>query len=281
MTPTPALNPNPFKPFTARSNLVLLVLVTPSSSEKAPTTDPSSQLTAARPATCSPSPVFPGEEVVVSGAENVPGTWYADGDAYRLDWPYDALWHRYEGPSDPFGEARRRDVLIADGQMLLAVYNRSDLREGTFFLEGSPYNPTTMYTILPGRKDPNQALMQTSRTNHLFNPSTNESHCRFGDPKGYYHLIGITFRHTANDGLLGAVCPGTEGSVLENLTSEWTNGAGFLISGSNHVVRGVRALSNGMSGYPRHLLRQLPDRGLREQVQQLERLHYDVGIRWG
>jgi len=191
---------------------------------------------------------FPGEDVVVSGAENVPGTWSPDGDAYRLDWPYDALWHRYEGPSDPFGEARRRDVLIADGQMLLAVYNRSDLREGTFFLEGSPYNPTTMYTILPGRKDPNQAWMQTSRTNHLFNPSTNESHCRFGDPKGYYHLIGITFRHTANDGLLGAVCPGTEGSVLENLTSEWTNGAGFLISGSNHVVRGVRANHNGMSG---------------------------------
>ena len=192
---------------------------------------------------------FPGENVIVSGAENVPGTWIPDGGtAYRLDWPYDALWHRYEGPSDPFGEARRRDVLIADGQMLLAVYSRSDLREGTFFLEGSPYNPTTMYTILPGGKDPNQALMQTSRTNHLFNPSTNESHCRFGDVKGYYHLIGITFRHTANDGLLGAVCPGTEGSILENLTAEWTNGAGFLIAGSNHVVRGVRAFNNGMSG---------------------------------
>ena len=191
---------------------------------------------------------FPGENVVVSGAENIPGTWTPDGDAYRLSWPYDALWHRYEGPNDPFGEARRRDVLIADGQMLLAVYNRSDVREGTFFLEGSPYNPTTMYTILPGRKDPNQAVMQTSRTNHLFNPSTNESHCRFGDVKGYYHLIGITFRHTANDGLLGAVCPGTEGSILENLTAEWTNGAGFLISGSNHIVRGVRALNNGMSG---------------------------------
>ena len=191
---------------------------------------------------------FPGENVVVSGAENVPGTWTADGDAYRLNWPYDALWHRYEGPDDLFGEARRRDVLIADGQMLLAVYNRNDVREGTFYLEGSPYNPTTMYVMLPGRKDPNQALMQTSRTNHLFNPSTNESHCRFGDVKGYYHLIGITFRHTANDGLLGAVCPGNQGSILENLTSEWTNGAGFLISGSNHIVRGVRALNNGMSG---------------------------------
>ena len=115
---------------------------------------------------------FPGENVVVSGAENVPGTWTADGDAYRLNWPYDALWHRYEGPNDPFGEAHRRDVLIADEQMLLQVYNRNDVREGTFYLEGSPYNPTTMYVMLPGRKDPNQALMQTSRTNHLLTHRT-------------------------------------------------------------------------------------------------------------
>ena len=191
---------------------------------------------------------FPGENVIVSGAENVPGTWSPDGDAYRLTWPFDALWHRYEGPNDPFGEAHRRDVLIADGQMLLPVYSRSDVREGTFYLEGSPYNPTTMYVMLPGRKNPNQALMQTSRTNHLFNPSTNETDCRFGDVKGYYHVIGITFRHSANEGLQGAVCPGSEGSILENITAEWNNGAGFIISGSNHVVRGVRALNNGMSG---------------------------------
>ena len=191
---------------------------------------------------------FPGEEVIVSGAENIPGSWSPDGDAYRLSWPFDALWHRYEGPNDPFGEAHRRDVLIADGQMLLQVYNRSDVREGTFYLEGSPYNPTTMYTILPGRKDPNQALMQTSRTNHLFNPSDNEAHCRFGNVKGYYHLIGITFRHTANEGLLGAVCTGNEGMIVENVTTEWNNGAGFLVTGTNTVVRGVRANNNGMSG---------------------------------
>ena len=191
---------------------------------------------------------FPGEEVIVSGAENIPGSWSPDGDAYRLSWPFDALWHRYEGPGDPFGEAHRRDVLIADGQMLLQVYNRSDVREGTFYLEGSPYNPTTMYTILPGRKDPNQALMQTSRTNHLFNPSDNEAHCRFGNVKGYYHLIGITFRHTANEGLLGAVCTGNEGMIVENVTTEWNNGAGFLVTGTNTVVRGVRANNNGMSG---------------------------------
>ncbi len=191
---------------------------------------------------------YPGEEVIVSGAINLTGAWSQDGNAWKLPWPHDALWHRYEGPNDLFGEARRRDVLIADGQMLQAVYNRGDVVEGTFYLEGSPDNPTTMYAILPGFKDPNVASMQTSLLNHLFNPSNNEPSCRFGDVKGYFHLIGITFRHTANDGQMGAVCAGSEGSILENITAEWTNGSGFLISGNNHIVRGVRAYSNGMSG---------------------------------
>ncbi|MFK7846877.1 MAG: right-handed parallel beta-helix repeat-containing protein [Rhodothermales bacterium] len=191
---------------------------------------------------------FPGDEVIVSGAINLTGTWTQDGSAWKLTWPHEALWHRFEGPNDLFGPARRRDVLIADDQMLQAVYTRADVKEGTFFLEGSPDNPSTMFAMLPGNKNPNNALMQTSLLNHLFNPSNNEPSCRFGNVKGYYHVIGITFRHTANDGQMGAVCAGNEGSILENITVEWTNGSGFLISGNNHVVRGVRANHNGMSG---------------------------------
>ncbi len=191
---------------------------------------------------------FPGEDVIVSGAIELTGSWSQDGSAWKLTWPHESIWHRYDGPGDLFGEAHRRDVLIADGQMLQAVYTRADVTEGTFFLEGSPDNPTTMFTILPGQKNPNNSLMETSLTNHLFNPSNNEPSCRFGAVKGYYHLIGVTFRHTANDGQMGAVCAGNEGSILENITVEWTNGSGFLISGNNHVVRGVRAYNNGMSG---------------------------------
>ncbi|MFK7844220.1 MAG: right-handed parallel beta-helix repeat-containing protein [Rhodothermales bacterium] len=190
---------------------------------------------------------FPGDDVVVSGAIALNGTWNADGNAWRLAWPHAALWHRVVA-NDPFGPARRRDVLIANGQMLQAVYTRGDVVPGTFFLEGAPSNPTTMFVRLPGDANPNQANMQTSLMNHIFNPSNNETSCRFGQVKGYFHLIGITFRHSANDGQMGAVCAGSEGSVLENITAEWTNGSGFLISGKNHVVRGVRALNNGMSG---------------------------------
>ena len=190
---------------------------------------------------------YPGDNVVVSGATRLNGTWTQDGNAWKMAWPYGPLWHRVES-DDPYGPARRRDVLIADGVMLLAVYSRADVREGTFFLQGSPHNPTTVYAWLPRAKNPNNARMETSRTNNLFTTTPNEPDCRFGQVKGFYHLIGITFRHTANEAQQGAVCAGSEGSILENITVEWTNGSGFLISGKNHLVRGVRSVNNGMSG---------------------------------
>lgn len=190
---------------------------------------------------------FPGDDVVVSGAIPLNGTWTVSGSMWELNWPHPAQWHRVVD-NDPFGPARRRDVLFANGQMLQAVYSRADVVPGTFFLEGSPHNPTKMFARLPDDSNPNLANMQTSLMNHIFNPSNNETSCRFGQVKGYYHLIGITFRHSANDGQMGAVCAGSEGSIIEDVTAEWTNGSGFLISGKNHIIRGVRALNNGMSG---------------------------------
>jgi Right handed beta helix region/Secretion system C-terminal sorting domain len=192
---------------------------------------------------------YPGEEVIVSGATRLTETWTSDGGSvWKMNWPHPKMWVRNVNTGDHADDARRRDVLIADGVFLQAVYTRADVREGTFFLQGSPDNPTVMYAWLPGGKNPNSVRMDTSLLNHLFNPSTNDVNCRFGETRGYFHLIGFTFRHTANEGYMGAVCSGDEGSLIENVTAEWTNGAGFFISGKNHIVRGVRAFYNGMSG---------------------------------
>jgi uncharacterized membrane protein YgcG len=193
---------------------------------------------------------YPGEEVIVSGAIRLTETWTSDaGNVWKMNWPHPKMWvRRVNDGVDHDDDARRRDVLIADGTMLQAVYTRADVREGTFFLQGSPDDPTTMYAWLPDGKNPNNAKMETSLSNHLFNTSGNETNCTFGDTKGYFHLMGLTFRHTANEAFMGAVCSGSEGSLIENVTAEWTNGAGFLISGKNHIVRGVRGYYNGMSG---------------------------------
>jgi hypothetical protein len=166
-----------------------------------------------------------------------------------MTWTLPPLWVRRVNDGVPQDDdARRRDVLIADGQMLKAVYERANVTEGTFFLEGSPSNPTTMYAWLPDGKNPNQAVMETSRTNNLFTPSGSESNCNVGEERGYFHFVNLTFKHTANDGLTGAICVGSEGSLIENVHAEWNNGAGIFMRGKNHVARGVSAFSNGMSG---------------------------------
>ena len=193
---------------------------------------------------------YPGDNVIVSGATPLDLNWSADGAAYKATWPHGSLWtRRVNEGHERDDDARRRDMVIADGQVLTPVYTRADVVPGTFFLQGSPDNPNTLFVHLDGGKNPANATMQASITNTLFNPSNTSTYCHTGNNiRGYYHLIGFTFRHTANEGQNGAVCAGSAGSLIENVTVEWTNGAGFLISGDNHVVRGVTARYNGMSG---------------------------------
>ena len=193
---------------------------------------------------------FPGEEVVVSGARNINGTWTQDGSDWTLAWPFEKLRTKRVNDGHPQeDDARRRDMLIVDGKVLQAVYTRANLREGTFFLRGSPDNPDRIFVRMPNGKNPNNARMQTSTIGHLFNPSSNDDFCAEGRSlKGHFRLIGMTFRHVANEAQEGAVCSGSEGTLIEDVRVEWTNGSGLLISGNNHILRGVRAFNNGFSG---------------------------------
>ena len=193
---------------------------------------------------------YPGEEVIVSGAQQIPGTWSQEGSDWVIDWSFTPLRTRRVNDGHPQDDpARRRDILVVDNQMLQPVYNRSELREGTFYLEGSPETPSRLFVRMPSGKTPLSSTMQTSTLNHLFNPSDNDEYCTSGqNVRGYFRLIGLRFKHVANEAQEGAVCSGSAGSLIEDVTVEWTNGAGFLITGNDHVIRGVRALHNGMSG---------------------------------
>jgi hypothetical protein len=191
----------------------------------------------------------PGERVIVTGAAALPGTWVRDGADWVLDWPFPPLWTRRVHDGVPHDDdARRRDVVILNGQMIRPVYRRADLSEGRFFLEGSPDRPTRLFVRLPAGTDANRQRWETSRLPHLFRTSRNEVSCLSGEQMGYFHLSGLTFEHVANEGQQGAVCVGGEGTIVEEVTVRWTNGAGFLFSGKNQIARGVTALHNGMSG---------------------------------
>ena len=193
---------------------------------------------------------YPGDDVVVSGLRNIPGTWIEDGENWYIDWPFSPLATRRVHDGHPRDDpARRRDVLVVDNQMLSPVYALADLREGAFYLEGSPDAPVRMHVRMPRGKSPATSTIQTSTLSHLFNPSDNPEYCTLGqNVRGYFRLIGLQFRHVANEAQEGAVCSGSRGALIEDVSVEWTNGAGFLITGDRHVIRGTKAWHNGMSG---------------------------------
>jgi hypothetical protein len=66
---------------------------------------------------------------------------------------------------------------------------------------------------------------------------------------GGIRVVGLTFRHAANRAQWGAVCAGGHESLIEDVTVEWTNGAGFDTSGRGHTFRRNRALNNGQIGF--------------------------------
>jgi len=191
----------------------------------------------------------PGERVVISGAIPLPGVWQLAGADWALPWPFPPLWTRRVHDGVPHDDdARRRDLIIVDGRVLQPVYRRADLRDSTFFLEGSPDTPTTLYVRLPAGSHPSTGIWETSRLPHLFRTSANEIGCLAGEALSYFHLSGLLFEHVANEAQQGAVCIGGEESVLERVTVRWTNGAGVLVSGEGHQLTGVEAYFNGMSG---------------------------------
>ncbi|MEZ4699397.1 MAG: right-handed parallel beta-helix repeat-containing protein [Rhodothermales bacterium] len=218
----------------------------------------------------------PGEDVIVSGAEPLPGVWTKSGNVWSMKWPYDSwlvgdlnkLVYNRNGVMK-YDAARHAEMVIAAGEVLKPYYNNIDtwqpaytptsLPEGTFFVKGtgsltSIGKPETVYVRLPGDANPNQVRMETSRKGHLFNPSGNvECSAKVPGsglpPHSHLRLAGFTFRHLANILKQGAVCTGNEGTLIDNIVIEWTNGTGILLFGSHQRVRGVRAYYNGIDGF--------------------------------
>jgi hypothetical protein len=221
---------------------------------------------------------YPGEEVIVSGAEPLVGTWTKSGNIWSMKWPYtnwmegnlDRLVYNRNGVLK-YDAARHREMVIAGGNVLAPFYNNvttwqpsftpTTLPEGTFFVKGTGSlatgtlgKPETVYVRLPGDANPNQVKMETSRKNHLFNASGHEE-CSSDVPgtgalpHSHLRVTGFIFKHVANVHKQGAVCTGFEGTLIDNIVVEWTNGTGLLMFGKNHVVRGVRAYYNGIDGF--------------------------------
>lgn len=228
------------------------------------------------------------DEVIVSGKELLlqgpwfqvenTGLWWTSWSDPKFDFPYirqpgeiNILGHRLFYEPSPgnfiYDDARRRDVVIVNGEMYRPHYpdpsssipHGHDLAGAELLADGMPMGTFYLKEDLSGNQmfvhfkdntNPSIATVQTSTKNHLFNPSDNNFDCADSEAnvRDYIHLVGLVFEHVSNAPQQGAVCSGRVGSEFNNVTVRWTNGAGFLIVGEDHVVTDVGAYDNGMSG---------------------------------
>lgn len=190
---------------------------------------------------------FPGERVVVTGADAADDGWVRQPDgAWRLAWAGPELKTYTDDP------VFRRELLVADGEVMQPVFERADLRPGTFWVEGPPEAPRAVRAIFPDAKAPAEVgLIEIATRTYLFRPEADDPYLECGDPAtpGWLRVVGITFRHATNRAQWGAVCAGSEGGLFEDVRAEWTNGRGIDVSGRGHTFLRTRADVNGQIGW--------------------------------
>ena len=189
---------------------------------------------------------YPGEDVIVTGADQASDGWAKAGNAWRRSWKLPLHSPRSK---DAGLEMWRREMVVVDGKVLEAVYSRASLRPGTFFVEGSPESPRYIFVRFPKDNPPSSHNVEIASRAVLFGP-TDARHCmaESDGTLGHYWLIGFTFRHAANQAQRGAICGGATGSLVEENHISWTNGMGANVSGTSHLFRANETSDNGQSG---------------------------------
>ena len=187
---------------------------------------------------------MPGERVVVTGADRVESGWVrTERGTWTRAWP--------APPFRSYGDAPvfRRELLVADGEVLMPTTAVGPLAPGTFRLSGPETAPGRVEARWPREGSP-QRIEVATRT-YLFRPVGRIADPDCGDPAtpGWIRLVGITFRHAANRAQWGAVCAGSHDGLVEDVTVEWTNGQGISVSGRDHTFRRTDADHNGQLGW--------------------------------
>ena len=190
---------------------------------------------------------YPGETVVISGADEASAGWIRQPDG---------VWCRpWDGPPLPAysdDPVFRRELVVVDGDALLPVTRREDVRPGTFWVEGSDVDATSVYARFKGDLSPSEVgLIEVATRRRLFDPIGEDPYSDCSDPTapGWLRIVGLTLRHAANRAQWGALCVGSEGSLVEDVRVEWTIGMGVDGSGVGHVFRRVRSDFNGQAGW--------------------------------
>ena len=190
---------------------------------------------------------YPGDQVIVTGADVTTDRWHRLGDGtWALNWYGPAL------PTYAEEDVFRREMVIAGGDVLWPAFQREDLRPGTFWAEGPPEAPRRLVAQFPGDASPAEAgTVEVAVRASLFLPLGSDPYADCGAPEtpGWLRVVGITFRHAANRAQWGAFCAGSRGALMEDVRVEWTNGLGVDASGTGHTFLRTEADLNGQMGW--------------------------------
>ena len=190
---------------------------------------------------------YPGETVVISGADPADGGWERQRDgAWRRPWTGGQMLTYSDDPTF------RLEQVVAAGRVLRPVGQRADLAPGRFWREGPDAQPTAL--VARFRDDQAPGLgggVEVGMRRVLFSPVGSDPYAECGDPStpGWFRVVGLTFRYATNRAQEGAVCAGREGGLVEDVRVEWTNGLGIDASGRGHTFRRTRADLNGQMGW--------------------------------
>ena len=193
---------------------------------------------------------YPGERVVISGADPADTGWTPAGGAA----PRGAWRRAYTGDANPYSDDWhfRRPLVISAGRVLTPVETPADLTPGTFTVEGPAERPVALVARFAGDASPQAARPVEVAVRAVgFSPEGPDPYadCGGAATPGWIRLVGVTVRHTTNRAQWGAVCAGSTGGLVEDVAAEWTVGAGVDGSGRGHVFRRVRADRNGQIGW--------------------------------
>ena len=190
---------------------------------------------------------YPGETVVISGADVATTGWVRQPDgAWRRTWDGPPL------PTYSDDPVFRRELVVADGDVLQPVVRRADLTPGAFWVEGPDTGAVAVYARFKNDRPLSEAgLIELATRRRLFDPVGKDPYSDCSDPTapGWIRVIGLTLRHAANRAQWGALCAGSEGGLVEDVRVEWTIGMGVDGSGTGHVFRRVQANHNGQAGW--------------------------------
>lgn len=179
-----------------------------------------------------------GKKVVVSGSD-------VFGKPDRFN---DSLWVvKNYFPLGFYGDGTtyERELVVADGIVLRPVFSRDLNTAGTFYIERRSTSKATIYINTGRLSTPN---LELAKRGSLFKPGNEYTGCDDPSAPGWFHLKNIQFIHAANQAQSGAVCLGSEGSILESVAANWNNGVGIAVYGHNHEVLNSTANHNGQAG---------------------------------